>query len=92
MRETLRDTVLDSLNGRWFTERDMTAAVELCNVMVTGKDVRNWCERGKLPSGRTLSRHGAWVYLFDDVLNVAEERDIKRAKKLLDSKEFLSQD
>ena len=92
VRETLRDTVLDSLNGRWFTERDMTAAVELCNVMVTGKDMRNWCERGKLPSGRTMSREGAWVYLFDDVLNVAEERDIKRAKKLLDSKEFLSQD
>lgn len=92
VRETLRDTVLDSLSGRWFTERDMPAAVELCNIMVTAKDVRNWHARGKLPAGRTMSKDGAWVYLFDDVLHVAEERDIKRAKKLLDSKEFLSQD
>lgn len=92
VRETLRDTVLDSLSGRWFTERDMPAAVELCNVMVTSKDVRNWCTRGLLPAGRTISREGVWVYLFDDVFHVAEERDIKRAKKLLDSKEFLSQD
>lgn len=92
VRETLRDIVMDALGGAWFTEKEMPWAMELCNIMVTGKDVRNWHGRDKLPAGRTKSKDGVWQYLFDDVLDVAEQRDIARAKKLLDNKEHLSQD
>lgn len=91
VRETLRDIVMDALGGAWFTEKEMPWAMELCNIMVTGKDVRNWHGRDKLPAGRTKSKDGVWQYLFDDVLDVAEQRDIARAKKLLDNKEHLSQ-
>lgn len=92
VRENLKDLVLDALGGAWFPEADMPYALALVGYTVTGKDVRNWFVRGKLPAGRR--RHngtGPWLYLFEDVLDVAERRAIKRVKKALDSGAILSQ-
>ncbi|WP_237692944.1 hypothetical protein [Rothia nasimurium] len=92
VRENLKDLVLDALGGAWFPEMEMPYALELIGYTITGKDVRNWYNRDKLPAGRR--RHndkGAWLYLFDDVLDVAERRAIKQAKRALDSGAILSQ-
>lgn len=91
VRENLRDLVLDALGGSWFPEAEMPYALELVGHTVTGKDVRNWYTRDKLPAGRQRNHKGVWLYLFDDVLDVAERRAIKQAKRVLDSGAILSQ-
>lgn len=88
VRENLKELVLDALGGAWFTYREMPAAVKLCGFDVTETDVRDWHRRGKLPAGRRTRAGGGYEYLFDDVLDVAEQRAIKKAR-LLDRKEFL---
>lgn len=90
VRENLKDLVLDALGGAWFPETEMPYALELVGYAVTGKDVRNWYGRDKLPAGRKRYGNDPWLYLFDDVLDVAEKRAIKRAKKALDSRRILS--
>lgn len=92
VRENLKDLVLDALGGAWFPEMEMPYALELIGYTITGKDVRNWYSRDKLPAGRRRHNNkGVWLYLFDDVLDVAERRAIKQAKKVLDSGAILSQ-
>lgn len=88
VRENLKDLVLDALGGAWFTYQEMPAAIKLCGFEVTPTDVRDWHRRGKLPAGRRGRSGGGYEYLFDDVLDVAEKRAIKRAR-VLDRKEFL---
>lgn len=88
VREKLRDIVLYALGGTWFTAQEMPHAIELCGHRVTDKDVRDWYRRDKLPAGRRDSNRGAYIYLFDDVLDAVERRDIKKAKAL-DRKTFL---
>lgn len=91
VRETLRDIVLDSLGGLWATAQEMPHAIELCGHIITEKDVRDWYRRDKLPAGRRDSNRGHYLYLFDDVLDNAERRAIKKARAL-DRKTFLRQD
>ena len=88
VRETLRDIVMDALGGLWLTSQEMPHAIELCGHVVTDVDVRDWYRRDKLPAGRRDSNRGAYLYLFDDVLDQAERRAIKKAKAL-DRKTFL---
>lgn len=88
VRENLKDLILDALGGAWFTYQEMPAAIKLCGFDITETDVRDWHRRGKLPAGRRGRSGGGYEYLFDDVLDVAEKRAIKRAR-VLDRKEFL---
>lgn len=88
VRENLKDLVLDALGGAWFTYQEMPAAIKLCGFDITETDVRDWYRRGKLPTGRRGRTGGGYEYLFDDVLDVAEKRAIKRAR-VLDRKKFL---
>ncbi|NCB88914.1 MAG: hypothetical protein EOM43_15845 [Gammaproteobacteria bacterium] len=88
VRENLRDVVLDALGGLWLSSQEMPHAVELCGHIITDTDVRDWYRRDKLPAGRRDSNRGAYLYLFDDVLDQAERRAIKKAKAL-DRKTFL---
>lgn len=88
VRENLKELVLDALGGAWFTYREMPAAIKLCGFDVSETDVRDWYRRGKLPTGRRGRSGGGYEYLFDDVLDVAERRAIKRARAL-DRKTFL---
>lgn len=88
VRETLRDIVMDELGGLWLTSQEMPHAIELCGHVATDVDVRDWYRRDRLPAGRRDSNRGAYLYLFDDVLDQAERRAIKKAK-VLDRKTFL---
>lgn len=88
VRETLHDIVLDALGGLWLSAQEMPHAIELCGHLVTDKDIRDWYRRDKLPAGRRDSNRGAYLYLFDDVLDQAERRAIKKARAL-DRKTFL---
>lgn len=91
VREGLRDIVLDSLDGLWLTAKEMPHAIELCGHTVTEKDVCDWYRRDKLPAGRRYSELALHQYLFDDVLDNAERRAIKKARAL-DGKTFLRED
>lgn len=88
VRETLRDIVMDSLGGLWLNATEMPHATALCGHTVTEKDITDWYRRDRLPAGRRDSNRGRYLYLFDDVLDQAERRAIKRAR-VLDRKQFL---
>ena len=91
VRENLRDIVLDSLGGLRATAKEMPHAIELCGHIITEKDVCDWYRRDRLPAGRRDSNRGHYLYLFDDVLDNAERRAIKKAR-VLDRKTFLRED
>ena len=71
--------------------QEMPHAIELCGHIVTEKDITDWYRRDRLPAGRRDSNRGRYLYLFDDVLDNAERRAIKKARAL-DRKTFLRED
>lgn len=75
LQETLTGQTLDALAGSWLTPNEMVSALALCGYVVTAKDVRQWGSRGKLEAGKRGSR-----WLFDDVLDMAERREIRRRR------------
>ncbi|MFW0120297.1 hypothetical protein ACN08Y_10325 [Rothia sp. P5764] len=83
-RETRREIILDSLGGQWLNTSEMVAALEMCGYTISDVDVRNWYKRDRLPAGRKSFKRGAWTYLFDDVLDCAERRELKKLSEALD--------
>lgn len=75
LQDTLTSKTLDALACSWLTPLEMVSALALCGYAVTAKDVRQWGARGKLEAGKRGSR-----WLFDDVLDMAERREIRRRR------------
>lgn len=76
LQEALTGQTLDRLGGSWFTPAQMTAALALCGYEITVQDIRRWGSRGKLEAGK---QGGRW--LFDDVLDAVERRELKKNRR-----------
>lgn len=78
LKEKLGEMVHDRLDGSYFTVRDTVDALACCGFRVTQEQVSMWGARGKIPREKV---NGVWVYLFDEALDQAELKEIRRRRR-----------
>ncbi len=78
LKEKRGDMVHDRLDGSYFTVGDTVDALACCGFTVTQEQVSMWGARGKIPREKV---NGAWVYLFDEALDQAELKEIRRRRR-----------
>ncbi|NCC02368.1 MAG: hypothetical protein EOM34_17300 [Clostridia bacterium] len=77
LKEQRRDMVYDKLDGSYFNLATTVKALEAWGFKETPVQVSMWGERGKVPREKV---NGHWVYLFDEALDQAELKAIKKRR------------